>query len=78
MKTDRAGLGRESALKEVRQRREAIRASKAKISIDWDGYRSQLSSKFNSRAVGKDLRVSQLACQDLDAKNVRIICVPGF
>ncbi|XP_065344363.1 G patch domain-containing protein 11 [Cloeon dipterum] len=66
LKTDRQGLGREAALREVEKRKIKIKANRLDKLSD---YRSQLSSKFSSKAALKDLRLSQITCENLDLKN---------
>ncbi|XP_059482233.1 G patch domain-containing protein 11 [Neocloeon triangulifer] len=66
LKTDRQGLGREAALQEVEVRKMKIRANRLEKLSD---YRSQLSSKFSSKATVRDLKLSQITCENLDTKN---------
>ena len=75
IKTGRGGLGRETEAKRKAAEMQAMRASMAakrqRMEVkqkEW--FVQQMSSRFASKTVEKDLHTSQKACYQLDLENV--------
>ncbi|XP_047105707.1 G patch domain-containing protein 11-like [Schistocerca piceifrons] len=82
VKTNRGGLGREAALKEIKEQKLAIKARLLKHRNqlnDIESYRSQMTRKMEERQNEADLRKSQRICEQLDKrKDIDIPAEPWF
>jgi hypothetical protein len=73
IKSDRQGLGREAALKELATQRLAIRARHlASKETDMTSYRQRLSKQATERQTLGDLHKSQRICEQLDTQQVKL------
>lgn len=75
LKVDRTGLGRESVLKEIAERKLAARKrylEHLKQTTNVDDFRKRMTQKTQERQDEKDLRKSQRVCLDLDTKMVTV------
>jgi hypothetical protein len=73
LKSDRSGLGREAALKEIAAEKLAIRyrlARQREKASDTHDYRVRLARKAAERQIEGDLRKSQRVCEQLDTSKV--------
>lgn len=68
MKSDRQGLGRQAALKEVAQMKAKRRSDIIKKLTNVEDYRARLTEQAVERRSIIDLKQSQRACRDLDQK----------
>lgn len=71
VKTNRGGLGREAALREIKEQKLAIKArllKQKKQVISVESYRSQMTKKMEERQNEADLRKSQRICEQLDKR----------
>ncbi|KAJ4451942.1 hypothetical protein ANN_03425 [Periplaneta americana] len=69
VKSDRGGLGREAALKEIAAHKQAIRnrlAHQREKATSTEDYRARLAKKAAERHTEGDLRKSQRICEQLD------------
>jgi len=73
LKSDRSGLGREAALKEVAAEKLAIMARQRARATNAQDYRARLARKAVERQIEGDLRKSQRICEQLDTSKVNII-----
>jgi hypothetical protein len=75
LKSDRSGLGREAALKEIAAEKLAIRnrlARQREKATDAQDYRARFARKAAQRQIEGDLRKSQRICEELDTSKVNI------
>lgn len=71
VKSDRTGLGRETLLKEIAERKLQARLRRLKelqASTNVDEYRKRMTQKAESRRDEIDLRKSQRICEEMDSK----------
>jgi len=68
IKSDRKGLGREQAIKEIALRKEEIRRKQLQ-GISVTSFRSELSRRYREREISTDLFKSEKACFKLDSDN---------
>lgn len=73
LKSDRSGLGREAALKEIAAEKLAIMARQRARATNTQDYRARLARKAVERQIEGDLRKSQRICEQLDTSKVNII-----
>lgn len=73
LKSDRSGLGREAALKEIAAEKLAIMARQRAKATNTQDYRARLARKAVERQIEGDLRKSQRICEQLDTSKVIII-----
>lgn len=73
LKSDRSGLGREAALKEIAAEKLAIRARQRVRATNTQDYRARLARKAAERQIEGDLRKSQRICEQLDTSKVNIM-----
>ena len=73
LKSDRSGLGREAALKEIAAEKLAIMARQRARATNTQDYRARLARKAVERQTEGDLRKSQRICEQLDTSKVNII-----
>lgn len=66
LKSDRSGLGREAALKEIAAEKLAIMARQRARAVNTQDYRARLARKAVERQIEGDLRKSQRICEQLD------------
>ncbi|GFG35070.1 hypothetical protein Cfor_05079 [Coptotermes formosanus] len=66
LKSDRSGLGREAALKEIAAEKVAIMARQRARATNTQDYRARLTRKAVERTIEGDLRKSQRICEQLD------------
>jgi len=66
LKSDRSGLGREAALKEIAAEKLAIMARQRVRATNTQDYRARLARKAVERQIEGDLRKSQRICEQLD------------
>jgi hypothetical protein len=79
LKSDRSGLGREAALKEIAAEKLAIRcrlACQREKASDTHDYRARFSRKATERQIECDLRKSQRICEQLDTSKVNKLWTP--
>lgn len=75
LKSDRSGLGRDAALKEIAAEKLAIRnrlARQREKASDTQDYRARFARKAAERQTEGDLRKSQRVCEQLDTSKVTI------
>jgi hypothetical protein len=75
LKSDRSGLGRDAALKQIAAEKLAIRnrlARQREKATDTQDYRARLARKAAERQIEGDLRKSQRVCEQLDTSKVHI------
>ena len=78
LKSDRSGLGREAALKEIAAEKLAIMARQRARATNTQDYRARLARKAVERQIEGDLRKSQRVCEQMDTSkvNLKIQIVP--